>query len=123
VLASDTAAFSSSDVTTPVVIRGAGHLNTTITAAVDDSTVQVADQATRTVTDGIADVWNPESKAIAIAGNPDGTAVYEGQDPPNGLVPAPPGSLYVQTGSTSAAAMFLKTIGSDDQGWAKLATV
>jgi hypothetical protein len=65
----------------------------------------------------------PTVPFIAIAGNPDGTAVYEGQDPPNGLVPAPPGSLYVQTGSTSAAAMFLKTIGSDDQGWAKLATV
>lgn len=65
----------------------------------------------------------PTVPFIAIAGNPDGTAVYEGQDPPNGLVPAPPGSLYVQTGSTSATVMFLKTTGSDDQGWAKLATV
>ena len=64
VLTSDTAAFSAGDLTTPVVIRGAGHLNTTITAAVDDSTVRVADLAVRTVTDGIADVWNAESGAL-----------------------------------------------------------
>jgi len=60
---------------------------------------------------------------LAIGGNPDGTAVYEGHDPPNGLVPAPPGSLYVQTGPASAAALFLKTTGVDDQGWTELATV
>jgi hypothetical protein len=65
----------------------------------------------------------PTVPFIAIAGNPDGTAVYEGQDPPNDLVPAPPGSIYLQTDSTSAAVMFLKTIGTDDQGWAQLATL
>jgi hypothetical protein len=65
----------------------------------------------------------PTVPFITIAGNPDGTAVHEGQDPPNDLVSAPPGSLYLQTDSTSAAVMFLKTIGTDDQGWTQLATL
>jgi Right handed beta helix region len=60
-LRSETAAFSSLDLLKTVTIGGAGHLATTITAAIDDVTVQLAAPAQRPVTDGPADVWKTDS--------------------------------------------------------------
>ena len=64
VLRSATANFSADDLATPVTIRAAGHLATTITGAIDDVNVTVAATARRTVADGIADVWDPSADAF-----------------------------------------------------------
>ncbi len=64
VLRSATAAFSDLDLGTAVVIRAAGHLNTSIVTALDDTTVELAEPAQRTVTNGTADIWRVELDAL-----------------------------------------------------------
>jgi hypothetical protein len=63
-LTSASAGFSAADLTQTVVIRGAGHLVTSITGTSPDGAVSIAQPAARTVHDGIAEVWDPSADAL-----------------------------------------------------------
>ena len=62
----------------------------------------------------------PSVPFVAIGGNPDGTTIYEGSVPPEGLVAAPPGSLYLHTSSPTPSRLFLKANGNDALGWVSI---
>ena len=57
---------------------------------------------------------------VAIGGNPEDRAIYEGAAAPGGLVAAPPGSLYVQISPSGPPALYLKAEGSGASGWIQL---
>jgi Right handed beta helix region/Protein of unknown function (DUF1565) len=59
---------------------------------------------------------------VAVAGNPASRAVFEGDGSPEGLVPAPPGSLYLRVDSDSETALFLKQAGDGATGWIAILT-
>ena len=61
ILRSAEARFSRLDIGASVTIEGAGHYRTTVEEVTGDATVVLADPAQRTVVNGPADVWRPES--------------------------------------------------------------
>jgi hypothetical protein len=58
---------------------------------------------------------------LAIGGNLGAATVFEGDDTPEGVVPGPPGSLFLRVSDPAAA--FIKTSGTGSTGWIQLATV
>jgi hypothetical protein len=54
---------------------------------------------------------------FGIGGNIGDCEIFEGQGPPNGVVAAPVGSLYVRLDAQSDTALYVKQTGSDAAGW------
>ncbi len=81
VLRSTEARFSKLDLDLPVTLEGAGHHLTTIEQVTDDTTVVLAEPAQRTVIDGPADVWRPESDSAPSLLTGLQGAVNPGTDP------------------------------------------
>jgi hypothetical protein len=65
----------------------------------------------------------PTVPFLTISGNAGDRAIMEGDGNPNGLVSAPPGSLFIQIDVETAAALYLKATGHGDSGWVEIATV
>jgi hypothetical protein len=65
---------------------------------------------------------SPTVPFLAISGNPTGPATLEGDGNPNEVgVEALPGSLFLQVDETSAAALYLKALGTGGTGWVEMA--
>jgi hypothetical protein len=64
----------------------------------------------------------PTVPFIAVAGNPGGRAVFEGDGSPEGVVPAPFGSLFVRVDAESETALHLKQSGIGATGWVEVLT-
>ena len=58
---------------------------------------------------------------LATGGNLGAATVFEGDDTPEGVVPGPPGSLFLRVSDPAAA--FVKASGTGSTGWIRLATV
>ena len=58
---------------------------------------------------------------FAISGNLGAVTVFEGDGTPEGVVPGPPGSLFLRVSDPAAA--FIKTSGTESTGWIQLATM
>jgi hypothetical protein len=59
---------------------------------------------------------------IAVSGNPGSRAVFEGDGSPEGVVPAPFGSLFVRVDAESETALYLKRSGIGTNGWVEILT-
>jgi hypothetical protein len=65
----------------------------------------------------------PTVPFLTISGNSDAVAIFEGDGTPEGVVPSPPGSIFLSVGNATGATAYLKTAGTDVFGWVQLATV
>jgi hypothetical protein len=69
------------------------------------------------------DRGGPTVPFLMLSGNLGGVAVYEGDGTPEGVLPSPPGSLFLSVNNTAGAAAYLKISGTGPTGWVQLATV
>jgi hypothetical protein len=69
------------------------------------------------------DRGGPTVPFLMLSGNLGGVAVYEGDSTPEGVLPSPPGSLFLSANDTAGAAAYLKISGTGPTGWVQLATV
>ncbi len=65
----------------------------------------------------------PTVPFLAVSGNPDTAAMFEGDGTPEGTVPGAPGSIFLRVDNAAGATAYLKTTGTGVTGWVQLATV
>jgi hypothetical protein len=57
---------------------------------------------------------------FGVGGNIGDSAIFEGQGPPNVVVTATVGSVYVRLDAQSDTALYVKQTGSDAAGWRQI---